>query len=142
MPCFFLTCQQLRLGGLDGGVVDNLGVCTSMLCRKDYSIFGEDVLFSFFIFPLRYLIKLLTSVFIYFSSRVRVYLLARGVTREGRRSPYTTYFYYHRYYYFSIAVLLLQFFLLLVFLSFLYTYSHPKREWGREGGRRRRRKWK
>lgn len=46
----FLTCQQLRLSGLDGGGVGgNLGVCTSMLYRKGYSILGGMFFFLFFV---------------------------------------------------------------------------------------------
>lgn len=73
---FFLTCQQLRLRGLDCGVSDNLGVFTGMLCRKGHSILvGRRGWFFCFV-----VICGQTSVF--FLSRVGVCLLARGVTRE------------------------------------------------------------
>lgn len=98
-------------------------------------VFLERMFFSSFFFPFSPPITILdqTSHFcIYlFSSRVGVYFLARGVTREGRRSSYTTYFYYHHHYYISIAVILLQFFL--VFLSFYIHTAIPRVEWSGRG---------
>lgn len=74
----FLTCQQLRLSGLDGGGMgDNLGVCTSMLYRKGYSILGGDVFFSFF------RCDMLTSVFIFLLGLGFACLLAELLGRSS-----------------------------------------------------------